>query len=98
MSKLTDRLDAHLIEDWRDAKRFVSMWIMAANGVVVAVWVAYPEIIRELLPAPYIKIFLAVLVVSSMFARLWKQRPPENCTQDSAPAVIAGQNVVNPPL
>lgn len=79
-------LERRVIDDWRSAYKFSSVWIMSASGVILAAWTADPDLIREIIPARWLHLTLAVVVLSGIIARITKK--PEPATP---PAVVADQ-------
>jgi hypothetical protein len=66
-------VEPRIVEDWRDFWRWWSMRWMAVAGAVTAAWATYPEEIKRVIPPQYMKLFLLVLIVLSIAARVMKK-------------------------
>lgn len=67
------KLERRLIDDWRSAYKFSSVWIMSGSGIILVTWTADPDLIREIIPARWLHLVLAVVVLSGIIARITKK-------------------------
>ena len=63
-----------LIDNWRDAWRFSSVWAMTAATAIQGAWIALPLDLRTTLP-PWLPQTIAIaLLLLGIFARIVKQK------------------------
>lgn len=70
---MLETIKARLIDDAAKAWKFGSMQIMALAVMILGVWTADPDLIREIIPPRYLHLFLALVIISGMIARLHKK-------------------------
>ena len=70
---LIDFMDKHAVENWRDAKRWMSLWFPAICGAAIEVGGAYSEQILAHLPASWVPHIIALAFWACMGARFVKQ-------------------------
>lgn len=82
MGKLTDWLDAHLVADWRQSWRWISIQIAGFGGIVATAIATNTDVILTLIPmlagSGWLQWIIITVTILVILARLWKQRSADN--------------------
>jgi hypothetical protein len=62
-----------LIDEWRNAWRMFSVWMMSAAAVLQVAWTEQPELIRAVVPDSWVPYITAGLMVLGIAGRVVKQ-------------------------
>ena len=69
MKRLIHKIEKHLVDDWREAMRWASVWLTALVGMLATAQ-EYLPLMKEHLPEGWVKYATLAIII----ARLWKQR------------------------
>ena len=62
-----------LIENWRSAWRFSSVWAMTAATAIQGAWIALPLGLRQALPSWVPQVLAIIFLILGIIARLFVQ-------------------------
>lgn len=63
-----------LVDDWKEARKWLSIKLPALNITFLATWAALPEKFQNAIPTPWVIGIAAALIVCGMVGRLVKQK------------------------
>jgi len=62
-----------LVDDWKNAWRWFSVWCLTISGAAPAAWLAVPDEMRRQVPAEWLAVAAVVIAVAGVFGRLVDQ-------------------------
>lgn len=66
-----------LVNNWREARKWLSMKIPAANAAFLLTWSQLPQKFQDALPLPWVIGIAVLLLLAGMFGRVVDQTPKE---------------------
>lgn len=67
-----------LVENWKDAWKWISVWCMALSSSVLMSWETLPDTWKEMLPAAFLQRYIGPLLLIGIVGRFIQQtKKPE---------------------
>lgn len=86
MSRLSDWADAHLVPEWRQAYRFISVRAAALQAAVLVTWATLPDDLKSALPSWLIPGVAGFVLVVGVMGTMTKQKLPRKDDDGEAQA------------
>jgi hypothetical protein len=67
------KIEPHLVEDYKDAVKWLSVWAMATTAAMVGAWQAVPDSWKEVVPDKWKTAAVIVMMVLGVAGRVLKQ-------------------------
>lgn len=62
-----------LVENWKQAWRWISVWCMSLSGAILSSWEALPPTWKEMLPTQDLKAYVGPLLIIGIIGRFVDQ-------------------------